>query len=351
MLRHGQVQGDQVARALDIVDRNARAQAQLIEDVLDVARVITGKLRLDIASVELPGVVWAAVEGLRPGADAKGVRLVVDAADDLPLVNGDAARLQQIVWNLVSNAVKFTPSGGQVSVRIVKNGAHLQILVSDTGIGLSHDFLPYVFDRFRQADQSHTRAYGGLGLGLSIVKHLAELHGGAIEASSEGKGRGATFTVTVPIPAARSLVPTRRAAAPARDPFTIQLTGRAVLVVDDDDATRDLLGEMFGRTGAVVFAAASAAAAVEVLGQHRLDLIIADIGMPDEDGISLMRRVRKMSGANAQVPSIALSAYTRREDRGAAKEAGFTTFVAKPASPHDVLLAAQGLVGDGAAAG
>ena len=350
MLRHGQVHGDQVAKALDTVDRNARAQAQLIEDVLDVARVITGKLRLDVAPVDLRAVVSAAVEGLRPGADAKGIRLVIDAGYDLPTVDGDAARVQQIVWNLVSNALKFTPAGGEVSVRVISVAGEVKIRVTDTGIGLSPEFLPYVFDRFRQADQTQTRAHGGLGLGLSIVKHLVELHGGTIEAFSEGKGLGATFTVTLPVPAATSVAPARRSRIEeSSTPFAIRLVGRAVLVVDDDEATRDLLREMLGRTGAVVFPAASAHEAIELLRSERVDLIIADIGMPDEDGMSLMRRVRALP-ALADVPSIALSAYTRPEDRSAATDAGFTTFIAKPASPQDVLAAVQSLVGDHAAA-
>lgn len=351
MLRHGQVQGEHVAKALDTVDRNARAQAQLIEDVLDVARVITGKLRLELTTVDVRAVVLAAVDGLRPAAKAKGVRIVIEAADDLPLINADGARLQQIVWNLVSNALKFTPARGEVAVRVSRSGAELIIRVSDTGIGLSPEFLPFVFDRFRQADQSQTRAHGGLGLGLAIVKHLVELHGGTISAFSDGPGRGATFTVSLPMPLAIGpAVELRSTFEETRNPFAVRLIGRAVLVVDDDATTRDLLREMLGRTGATVCVGASAAEALELLSSRRFDLVISDIGMPGEDGITLMRRVRSMPGVVSRVPSIALSAYTRNEDRRAAKDAGFTTFIAKPASPHDILIAVQSLVGDHAAA-
>ena len=340
MVRHGQLDAGRVARALEVIDRNARAQAQLVEDVLDMARIITGKLRIELKPVSLRAVVEASVEALRPAADAKKIRLTLHTGARDTDVRADGNRLQQVFWNLLSNAVKFTPDGGAVTVRVDADDSHLRVSVSDTGIGLDPAFVPYVFDRFRQADQSVTRGHGGLGIGLAIVKHLVELHGGRVEVSSEGKGLGTTFTVSLPVPA---VIDTRRErpSGAAVDAFDIRLPGRRVLVVDDDAATRELLSDLFERAEANVVTADSAASGFAAFERGAPDVLIADIGLPGEDGLSLMRRIRSASGPEGGIPAIALSAYTRVEDRDAAYAAGFTDFVGKPAAPQDLLHAVQ----------
>ena len=336
MLRHGQVDPGQVAHALDVVERNARAQAQLIEDVLDMARIITGKLRVDLCPVALGPILESAVEAARPAALAKHIRIRVDLRD-VPAIQGDAGRLQQVLWNLLSNAVKFTPPGGDVSVALGLASSQALVTVSDTGPGLAPDFLPFIFDRFRQADQSVTRGHGGLGLGLSIVKHLVELHGGSVRAESAGVGHGASFQVALPIPVLIEAPADRHASEPPRDAFAMRFNGQRILVVDDDAATRELLTQLFERTGASVETAGSARLALSTIARTAPNLLIADIGMPNEDGYALMRRVRRLPGQVRTVPAIALSAYTRAEDREAARDAGFTRFIAKPATPQQIL--------------
>jgi signal transduction histidine kinase/ActR/RegA family two-component response regulator len=344
MLRHGQVEPARVATVLEVVERNARAQAQLIEDVLDMARIITGKLRVELRPVAVGPIVEAAIEAARPGALAKGVTLRASIRD-VPSIRGDGGRLQQVLWNLLSNAVKFTPPGGEVAVSLSLRSSDVVITVSDTGAGFAPEFVPFIFDRFRQADQTTTRGHGGLGLGLSIVKHLVELHGGTVRAESGGLGKGASFSVAVPVPVLFELPPDRREIEHRHgDAFAIRLEGRKILVVDDDAATRDLLTELLHRTGASVETAASARMALANIGQDPPDLMIADIGLPEEDGYSLLRRVRTLPGAARAVPAIALSAYTRAEDRDAAREAGFTLFIAKPATPQQLLRAVEALL-------
>ena len=343
MLRHGQVERTRLQRGLEVIDRNAQAQAQLVEDVLDTARMITGKLRLDLKPVAITPIVDAAVEALRPAADAKRITLEISRRTDPPLVRGDADRLQQVFWNLLSNAVKFTPEGGQITVRIDSPDSHVRVTVTDSGIGLEPHFLPFVFDRFRQADQSATRGHGGLGLGLALVKHLVELHGGRVEARSAGATQGSSFVVTLPIPAV--LLTRESASSDDPTPFGLRFPGRTVLVVDDDAATRELLGELFDEAMADVATADSAAAAYAAVETRRPDVIIADIGLPGEDGNSLMRRIRALPGPAGRVPSIALSAYTRSEDQQMARDAGFTHFIGKPASPQELLSAVHRLLG------
>ena len=343
MLRHGGFDRVKAQRGLEVIDRNARAQAQLVEDVLDMARVITGKLRLDLKPIAIAGIVDDAVEALRPAADAK--RITISAAKrrgDLPLVRGDADRLQQVFWNLLSNAVKFTPEGGEITIRVEPLDSQVQVSVQDTGIGLEPQFLPFVFDRFRQADQSATRGHGGLGLGLALVKHLVELHGGRVEARSDGPATGSTFVVSLPLPAVLLSHDARGADEAA--PFDLRFPGRTVLVVDDDRATRELLGELFDDAMANVATADSAAAAYAEVEMHPPDVIIADIGLPGEDGHSLMRRIRALPGSTGRVPAIALSAYTRQEDRDLARASGFSDFIGKPASPQDLLNAVHRLL-------
>jgi signal transduction histidine kinase/CheY-like chemotaxis protein len=339
MLRHGDLEPARTARALEVIERNARAQAQLVEDVLDMARIITGKLRIELKPVSLDGVVEAAVEALRPAADAKRIRLTLDIAAGQSEVRADIDRLQQVFWNLLSNAVKFTPEGGTISVTIRAADSQLRVSVSDTGIGLDPAFVPYVFDRFRQADQSVTRGHGGLGIGLAIVKHLVELHGGRIDVRSDGKGRGATFTVVLPVPTSLGHA-ADHSSTTAEEAFAIRLPGRRVLVVDDDAATRELVSDLFVRAEANVVTADSAAAALAAFEGNAWDVLIADIGLPGEDGLSLIRRIRS-AAAGRDLPAIALSAYTRLEDRDAAYAAGFTAFVGKPAAPHELLYAVQ----------
>ena len=343
MLRHGQVDESRIGRALEVVERNARAQAQLIEDVLDMARIITGKLRLEMRPALLGPVVDAAVDAIRPAAQTKSIRLRV-AAGHVPPIYGDPARLQQVLWNLLSNAVKFTPAGGEVTVSLELVGSHAMLAVSDTGPGLAPDFLPYVFDRFRQADQSVTRGHGGLGLGLSIVKHLVELHGGTVRAESDGMDHGATFRVALPIPAMLEAPPDRRDREAARDAFAVRLDGRHVLVVDDDEATRELLAGLIERAGGEVTTADSTSSALEAVRSQAPDAIIADIGLPGEDGRALLRRIRELPPPVGAAPAIALSAYTRAEDQQSALQAGFTSFIAKPATPQQLLRALDAIM-------
>jgi len=337
MLRLGQLSSDNVAKALDTIERNARAQAQLVDDLLDVSRIITGKLRMDVRPADPHSFIDAAVEAVMPAAEAKGVRLqkVVDTgAISIP---GDPVRLQQVVWNLLSNAIKFTPRGGRVQIRSERVNSHLEIIVSDTGQGIAADFLPHVFDRFRQADQKTSRHYGGMGLGLSIVRHLVELHGGTVQASSDGEGQGATFTVTLPItpvyqidssggrvhPGARDLLPP--------DDSTDRLDGLRILAVDDEPDTRELLKQGLEYCGATVRVAGSAAEAIDALNTSVPDILISDIGMPGTDGYELIRQVRRLPFARGgKVAAIALTAYTRIEDRLQALRAGYDMHVPKP---------------------
>ena len=338
MLRMGQLSDADAAKALDTIERNARAQAQLVDDLLDVSRIITGKLRMDVQPADPNTFIDAAVEAVRPAAEAKGVR-VQKIIDTGPLsIPGDPVRLQQVVWNLLSNAIKFTPRGGRVQIRSERVNSHLEIVVSDTGQGIAKDFLPHVFDRFRQADQKTSRQHGGMGLGLAIVRHLVELHGGTVSANSEGEGQGATFTVTLPISpvyqvdglggrvhsAARDLLP-------IGDDCGDRLDGLRILVVDDEADTRDLLKQGLEYCGAVINVVASAAEALEALVRTRPDILISDIGMPGIDGYDLIRQVRRLPPERGgKVPAIALTAYTRTEDRLQALRAGYDMHVPKP---------------------
>jgi PAS domain S-box-containing protein len=337
MLRLGQLSGEDHAKALDTIERNARAQAQLIDDLLDVSRIVTGKLRMDVRPSDPNTFIDAAVEAVRPAADAKGVRVQKVMDTGAVSIPGDPVRLQQVVWNLLSNAIKFTPRGGRVQIRSERVNSHLEIVVSDTGQGISPDFLPHVFDRFRQADQKTSRQHGGMGLGLAIVRHLVELHGGTVRANSDGVGQGATFTVQLPIspvyqvdesggrvhPGARDLLP-------ANEP-TDRLDGLTILVVDDEPDTRELLRQGLEYCGANVRLASSAADALAALGGEVPDILISDIGMPNVDGYELIRQVRNLqTERGSQVAAIALTAYTRVEDRLQALRAGYDMHVPKP---------------------
>jgi signal transduction histidine kinase len=327
MLTRGQIEPGRFARVFEALDRNAQAQAQLIADVLDVSRIITGKLQLQPTTVDVCDVVLHAADAVRPAATAKGVSLTVGETADC-WVFGDADRLRQVFWNVLSNATKFTPPGGTIDVEVIRNGTGISVIITDTGVGMRPEFVPFVFDRFRQADQTTTRAHGGLGLGLSIVKHLTELHGGTVVASSEGVDRGARFEIR--LPAAIAAPPA--ATFDARSETDNQLDGRSILVVDDDQSTRDVVSAALEAAHGEVRIAASAAEARQQLSEHTPAIIIADLGMPVEDGFSFIRDVRQ-SDARA-IPAIALSAYADAASRNAALAAGFDAFLAKPTRPQ-----------------
>ena len=336
-----QLRGVEVDRALQTIRRNAEAQTRLIGDILDVSRIITGKLRLNIGSTDLRGVIDAAVEGVRPAAEAKGLRLTVDTEASPRAMLADPDRLQQVVWNLLSNAVKFTPSGGRVTLQVGGDAHTTQVRVSDTGAGIPPRFLDSLFERFRQADGSTTRAYGGLGLGLAIVRHLVELHGGAVRGESEGEGLGATFTVTLPV----TQPPRRAARGPSRAPVpgvvtrgeAANLHGLRALVVDDDPDSRQLTRAVLEGVGARVHEAASVPDAIAALRSEWPEVLLADIGMPGEDGYSLIGWVRRLERQHGRhLPALALTAYARETDRQRALTAGFDAYLAKPAAPTDV---------------
>jgi signal transduction histidine kinase/CheY-like chemotaxis protein len=325
LLRAQRVHSERVPHALEIIERNARQQADLINDLLDVSRIVSGKLRLDLRPLALAQLVAAVIESLRPSADAKGVSLSMTTAASSNVI-GDPDRLRQAVWNLVANAVKFTPSGGSVSVQVSGDDRRVRVAVRDTGIGISSEFLPHVFERFRQADSSTTRAHAGVGLGLAIARHLVELHGGSIDADSDGPGRGATFSIT--LQAARAANGPTKTTSPR--PAPPALAGVRVLVVDDDPNTLELLIEALGTSGANVIAADSARQALARLRELGADVIVSDIAMPGEDGLWFMRNVRTLPGQISRTPAIALTALAHSDDRMRALHAGFQRHLPKP---------------------
>ncbi len=355
LLADGQVSEGKAADAFAAIYRNARSQAQLVDDLLDVSRVITGKLRIEVVPVNLGAVVEAAASVVRPVAAAKGVALEVKFDAEDATVNGDPARLQQVIWNLLSNAVKFTPVGGSVEARVRRAGSQLEVAVSDTGQGIPTEFLPHVFERFRQADMGTTRRHSGLGLGLAIVRNLIELHGGSVAVESEGEGRGSTFTVRLPVRAVRDEgQPVACVELPPRpDAFgppvtTPSLEGVKVLVVDDEPDARRLLTELLSRRGAEVLTAASAAQALEMLQAWRPHVLLSDIGMPDGDGYELIRRVRELpEERGGRTPAAALTAYAGPADRARALAEGYHLHVAKPVEPAELAAVVAGLAGAG----
>jgi PAS domain S-box-containing protein len=323
-------------RAVDVIRRNVRLQAQLVSDLLDVSRMLSGKLALEVRSVDLAAVIADALASVQAAARAKGVQVEQNVAKGVAPMLGDPARLQQIVANLVSNAVKFTPQGGRVDVRLRQLDGEAEITVADNGIGIRPEFLELVFERFRQGESSSSRRFGGLGLGLSIVKQLVQLHGGRVNAASPGPGRGSTFTVVFPVetatPGARPESPARPAAA------EVSLHGLNVLVVEDDGDSRDLVAEVLRSRGAVVSAAESAGEALDMLRAFKPDLIVSDIGLPGMDGYEFIERVRSLNAAEGgAVPAIALTAFARAEDRTRALLAGYQAHVAKPVQPAELL--------------
>ncbi|HUP29735.1 MAG TPA: ATP-binding protein [Usitatibacter sp.] len=343
MLSTGKLDAATMERAVQAIVRNARMQTKLIDDILDFARIISGKLRLDVGPVDLAPIVDAALEGVAPAAQAKSIHIdrVVDAG--VGPISGDADRVQQILWNLLTNAVKFTPTGGRVQLKLSRSATHAQIAVSDTGRGISAEFLPFVFERFRQADDSAARREGGLGLGMSITRHLVELHGGTIQVASEGEGRGATFTLCLPLMDAAPAVGTERAlgaptATAAAEPPS--LAGLHVLVAEDDREGRELLVAILGRSGARVSSAASAAEAFERFEAERPDLLVSDLEMEaGGDGYALLQRVREHERTGgARMPAIALTGHTRSADRLRALAAGFQMHIAKPVEPNELVM-------------
>jgi PAS domain S-box-containing protein len=343
-------QDQELTQGLEAIDRNGRVQAQIIDDLLDMSRIISGKVRLDVQTIDLPAVVLEAIDTMRATASAKGVRLqtVLDPLN--ASVSGDPNRLQQVFWNLLSNAIKFTPRGGRVQVLLERVNSHLEVSVIDTGEGISPDFLPYIFDRFQQADASTTRRHGGLGLGLAIVKNLVELHGGTVRAKSGGIGKGATFVVTLPLTVLhlpkekgeREHPKSSRRALPASP--AISLANARVLVIDDDPDARTLLKVLLETAGATVHLAGSANQGMQELLAKPVDVLICDIGMPERDGFALMRTVRALPDpSKSEVAAVALTAYARLEDRMEAIRSGFQNHLPKPVEPSELLAVVRSL--------
>jgi PAS domain S-box-containing protein len=358
MLSGGTLDSEAHARAVEIIDRNAKLQSRLIEDMLDVSRIISGKLRLDAQPTDLTTVINSAVDTLRPAADAKQIRVYVVLDFGAGTILGDSVRLQQVVWNLLSNAIKFTPRGGSVRVSLERINSHLEISVSDTGSGIAEDFLPHVFERFRQADSTTSKKYGGLGLGLSIVRHLVELHGGTVEAANRQDEQGAVFTVKLPVMAFSKPVPDMPSdirvhpAVESKVPFDCppELNGIKVLAVEDDSDARQLIVTVLEQCGAEVKVCESVAQGLSLLKEFEPDVLISDIGLPDEDGYSLIRKVRAAEeGTGSRIPAVALTAFARIEDRLKALQEGYNMHVAKPVEPAELALVIASLTNQGKA--
>jgi PAS domain S-box-containing protein len=345
LLSHKSLTEPQRRHALEVIDQSARSQTRLVNDILDTSRIITGQLKLDAHPIEIAWVFQAAVDVIQPSAEAKNISLDVIIDERGGIVFGDANRLQQVIWNLLWNAVKFTNEGGRVEARLSRTDGQIEITVTDTGMGIDPQFLPYVFDRFRQADSTSTRKYGGLGLGLAIVRHLVELHGGNVEALSPGKGQGATFKVRFPIASPEVLLQAaKRPGAALKQPTgsrqaeILSLRGVRVLVVEDDPYTLDMLKVILQNRGAEVITAVSAADALKTLESSRPDALISDIAMPDQDGYELIEKVRQRDSEHGgDIPAAALTAYARVEDRIHALTAGFLMYVQKPVDPDELV--------------
>jgi signal transduction histidine kinase/CheY-like chemotaxis protein len=344
MLTSTQLAPEAVSTALETIDRNAKLQSRLIDDMLDVSRIMSGKLRLDAQPVDLTSSINAAVDTLRPAADAKEIRIYVVLDFGSGTVLGDPMRLQQVVWNLLSNAIKFTPKGGSVRVSLERVNSHYEVNVADTGPGIEPKFLPFVFERFRQADSSTTKNYGGLGLGLAIVRQLVELHGGTVEAANRQDETGAIFTVKLPV------MVTKSQSVPDAEPVNAvelvgdgafdcpaELEGIKVLAVDDDADSRMLLSAILGQCGAVVQTCESAAETLNVIKSFRPDVLVSDIGMPEQDGYELIKIIRSGNSDLRRIPAVALTAFARVEDRMKALSAGFNMHVPKPVEPAELI--------------
>ena len=358
MLRTGKLDAENSARALEAIERNATLQTKLIDDLLDVSRIITGKLIIDRRAIEMAHVVTDAVNTVSPAADAKNIKIVTSFDTEAGPVLGDANRLQQVVWNLLSNAVKFTPKNGRIEIALRRVDSQVEISVSDSGEGISSEFLPYVFERFRQGDGKTTRLHSGLGLGLAIVRQLVELHGGTVKAHSDGPGRGATFKVRLPVLSINSVPGSDTA---GRDSTSIKarvmnglslecpprLDGVCVLVVDDDSDTRQMLKAVLSECQAHVIIAASAAEAIDEIERRKPDVLVSDLGMPEHDGYQLIKKVRGMESADhtARIPALALTAYAKAEDRVRALASGYQVHLSKPVEPAEFVLVIADLAG------
>jgi hypothetical protein len=352
LIRRGVDDKDTVHEGVSVIERNARAQVQLIEDLLDLSRIISGKLRLDVQTIDAASFVNAAIETIMPAAQARGICIQKILDHQAGPISGDGSRLQQVLWNLLSNAIKFTPKGGRVKVLIDRVNSHIEISVSDTGQGINAEFLPHVFERFRQADGSSTRAHGGLGIGLAIVKHLVELHGGTVDAKSAGEGQGSTFTIALPL-----AVVQRRAAdetrvhprVPAKwtmDYELASLAGLTVMVVDDDPDARDLIQRVLEECHATVITAGSADEAMKLLEHSKPHVLVSDIGMPQVDGYEFLKQVRLQGVHDGQrLPAIALTALARSEDRTRALMAGYLMHVSKPVEPQELVATIASVAG------
>jgi len=337
-----------IARALEVIKRNAGLQARIIEDILDVSRIVTGKLQLDSRPVELPAIIQAAIAAVQLAADEKQVRLRQVLDRSTGPVSGDPHRLQQIVWNLLSNAIKFTPAGGEVEISLKRTDCNAQVTVSDDGEGIRAEFLPRIFDRFSQADSSTTRRYGGLGLGLAIVRHLVELHGGKVEAYSAGAKLGAVFTVTLPCEPAQVESPVAQGVSDDYGGSALPLAGLRILIVDDDLDSREVLAALLALRAAEVRSAGSVREALEALAEWNPDVLISDIGMPGEDGYDLIREVRLRSvEEGGRIPAIALTGYAAVQDAERALSAGYQSHLSKPIEPSRLVsvIASFGLEG------
>jgi CheY-like chemotaxis protein/anti-sigma regulatory factor (Ser/Thr protein kinase) len=344
------VTSEKLGRTIEIIERNAGVLTQLVEDLLDVSRIISGKARLNVQPVDLPKVVRDTVDTVLPAAEAKQLRVQVTADPDASPISGDPDRLQQIVSNLMSNAVKFTPKGGRIQVRLTRTNSHVDITVSDTGIGIKPELLPHIFERFRQADSALTRQFGGLGLGLAIVRHLVELHGGTVHAASDGEGHGSTFCVQLPVMIVHqdSVIEERRrrqGSSRVHPPTPGRLIGVHVLAVDDDGDALSLMREVLEMAGARVTTIDRGVHALDLLQATKPTVLVADIGLPDIDGYELIRRIRQLDDAHVRgTPAIALTAYARAEDRVKALESGFEMHLGKPADPAELVAAVTAAV-------
>ena len=346
ILKAGRLDSESSLHAIEVIERNAWAQKQIIEDILDVSRVITGKLQLHLGPVDLVSVISAALDAVRPALEAKDIRVETQFNSELKIIAGDVDRLQQVVWNLLSNASKFTPVGGVVSVRVSQDDTYTEIEVSDTGPGIAAEFLPHVFERFRQADGSTTRTHGGLGLGLAIVRHLVELHGGVIAAENVSDGTGAVFTVKLPLPSTELSRNAAPPATPVQVMTEVDLANVKILVVEDELDALDLLTIDLTAHGAKVHGTSSAREALDLLRADSFDLLISDIGMADTDGYNLIKQVRQQEAERGEhIPAIALTAYARTQDRIRALAAGYNTHVAKPVEIKELVTVVKCLTG------
>jgi CheY-like chemotaxis protein len=350
ILRSGKCSEADVQEGMEVIERNCKVQAQLIEDVLDISRIVSGKMQLQIGPCKLVEIIKASMDVVRPAADAKNIRIEANLDPAAGSAWCDANRIQQVIWNLLTNGVKFTPRGRVVRITLARHGSTARIQVSDEGQGISEEFLPYVFDRFRQAESTTTRKLGGLGLGLSIVKHIVELHGGTVHADSAGVGRGAIFTVNLPVRAVHMAQADDNPADDLRgtaavDLLAVRLDGLRVLVVDDEADARRLLLKVLGEAGAIVTAVGSVDEALKIVATANPQVLLSDIAMPDQDGYDLIRQVRSAGHAAKELPAIALTAFAHKDDRLRVLLAGFQVHVPKPIDPHELTAIIASLAG------